>query len=285
MGAKDKKFHHFGNYGQLAGLHAFFCIFEKYFPVPGQPPPVSVRQKALLQQVIFWHSFPMVRYNHATVPYMKNLTAVLFFAILISVSGRVAAQAQASTSAYITPTLIMGFTGKVQDNIAQLSWTMESQTNCKWFVIERSGDTGGYDSISVVAGLNNGNSNDYNFFDPNMLKGNNYYRLREVDMDGVIRYSKVITLNKVDATTRMAVYPNPAFAVLNISVTSPAAQQVIIQVYNLSGMVLLSTQQQLNVGNNQQSVAIGGLKNGNYILKISSPTGANQYVQPFVKVM
>src|SRR5258708_8160541 len=180
---------------------------------------------------------------------------------------------------------MLGFTGKVQNNTAKLTWTMESQHNCKWFVLERSGDPGGYDSISVVAGLNNGNTNQYNFFDPNMLKGNNYYRLRQVDMDGGIHYSKVLTLDNADVTGKMAIYPNPAIAVLNFSVSSPAAQPVIVQVYNLSGMVLLTTRQQLNVGNNQQSVAIGGLKSGNYIPKISSLTGAGEDIQPFLKIM
>lgn len=214
---------------------------------------------------------------------MKTRTAALFFAIMISAFGSVSAQV--SASATVTPTLMMGFTGKIQNNTAQLSWTMESQTNCKWFVIERSGDNGGFDSVSVVIGLNNGNTNEYNFFDPNMLNGNNYYRLREVDMDGVIRYSKILTLNNVETSARMAIYPNPAIATLNFSVTSPAAQQVIVQVYNLSGVVLLTTQQMLNAGSNQQTVAINGLKSGNYILKVSSRTGASQYVQPFVKIM
>jgi hypothetical protein len=215
---------------------------------------------------------------------MQTRTAALFFAILISAFGRLAAQSvQANTS--ITPALLMGFTGKIQGSSAQLGWIMESQTNCKWFVIERSGATGGYDSINVVTGINNGNTNSYSFTDQHMLKGNNYYRLRQVDMDGVIRYSKVLTLDNVEADGKMAVYPNPAIAVLNFSVTSPAAQQVIVQVYNLSGIVLLTTQQQLTVGNNQQSVAITGLKSGNYILKVSSRTGSSQYIQPFVKIM
>jgi hypothetical protein len=214
---------------------------------------------------------------------VKISTAALFFAILISAFGR--ANAQVSASATVTPTLMMGFTGKIRNNTAQISWTMESQTNSKWFVIERSGDNGGFDSISVVMGLNNGNTNEYNFFDPSMLNGNNYYRLREVDMDGVIRYSKVLTLNNLEASAKMAIYPNPAIAMLNFTVSSPAAEQVIVQVYNLSGMVLLTTQQMLNAGSNQQSVAINGLKSGNYILKVSSRTGASQYVQPFVKIM
>lgn len=214
---------------------------------------------------------------------MQTRTGALFFAILIAAIGSVSAQV--STGTTVTPTLMMSFTGKVQNNTAHLNWTMESQTNCKWFVVERSGDTGGFDSISVVTAINNGNTNDYNFIDPNMLIGTNYYRLREVDMDGVIRYSKIVTLNNREISGKMAVYPNPAIETLNFTVTSPAAQQVIVQVYNLSGVVLMTTQQMLNVGSNQQAVALNGLKSGNYILKVSSRTGASQYVQPFVKIM
>ena len=215
---------------------------------------------------------------------MKTSIATLIFILLFSVAGRLDAQSVTANAA-VTPTLMMGFTGKVLSNSAQLSWTMENQTNSKWFVIERSGDTGGYDSISVVAGINNGNTNDYLFIDNNMLKGNNYYRLREVDMDGVIRYSKIVTLNNVEVAGKMAIYPNPVIAVLNYSITSPAAQQVIVQVYNLSGIVLQTSQQQLSAGSNQQSLAINGLKSGNYILKVSNRTGSSQYVQPFVKIM
>jgi len=214
---------------------------------------------------------------------MKKNTAALILALLITATGSLTAQMAASTSA--TPALLLAFTGKAQSSDALLAWTMEGQTNCKWFVIERSGDTGGYDSIGVVIGLNNGNANTYTFSDNHMLKGNNYYRLRQVDMDGVLRYSKIVNLSNIESNNKMAIYPNPAIAVLNYNVSSPAAQQVIVQVYSLSGIILMSTQQQLNAGSNQQSLAISGLKSGNYILKVSGRTGSSQYVQPFVKIM
>ncbi len=216
---------------------------------------------------------------------MNPRTLALFFAVLLSGLSRLTAQS-AVTSSTATPALILSFAGKTQDNNkARLDWSMENQTNCKWFVIERSGDTGGYDSIDVVTGINNGNHTEYSYTDLHMLKGNNYYRLRQVDMDGVVRYSKVVTLDIVAIAGKMAIYPNPAVALLNFSVSSPAAQQVTIQVYNLSGIVLLTSQQLLNAGNNQQSVAIAGLKSGNYFLKVSNRNGSSQYVQPFVKIM
>jgi hypothetical protein len=135
-------------------------------------------------------------------------------------------------------------------------------------------------------GINNGNETTYNFSDPSMLPGSNTYRLREVDMGDVQRYSKVITLmnNTQLVTAKMDIYPNPAIATINFTVTAPVAQPVLVQVYNLAGVMLTATQQELQAGNNLQTVAIGSLRAGNYILKVSSQTGSFQYVQPFVKI-
>lgn len=83
----------------------------------------------------------------------------------------------------------------------------------------------------------------------------------------------------------MELFPNPASAVVNYTVSSATADQVTVQVYNLAGVVLMTRQQQLTAGSNQQSLAISTLKSGNYFLKIVNREGSCQYVQPFVKVM
>jgi trimeric autotransporter adhesin len=211
-------------------------------------------------------------------------TLALIAALLVSGINKVSAQEVAETST--TPSLMLSFTGTSQTNTADLSWVMENETNCKWFVVERSGDDGGFDSISVVLGINNGNTTNYSFTDANMLQGCNIYRLREVDLTGAERYSKVIMLNNLQSSSaKMDVYPNPAVATINFSIASPAAQQILVQVYSLSGVMMSSTQQELSVGNNLQTIAVGNLRAGNYILKVSSTTGATQYVQPFVKII
>lgn len=201
------------------------------------------------------------------------------------------AAAQTTTSINNTPALIMSFDGKVTNNVADLTWVMENETNSKWFVIERAGSNGEYDSIGVVTGVNNNNLTTYTYSDNNMLNGLNYYRLRMVDVDGVVRYSKVVSLtNNVEETTaatapKMNIYPNPAAATINYTVSSTSSQQVIVQVYNITGVVLLSAAQQLNAGENVQTLAVSNLKAGNYFLKVTNVQGNTQYVQPFVKIM
>lgn len=223
------------------------------------------------------------------VTFSSTLRLTLSAIILFAVAGKQAnAQETQSTNAVVTPALLLSFDGQVENNCANLTWVMENETNCKWFVIERAGDKGGYDSISVVDGLNNNNQTTYTFEDENMVVGNNYYRLRQVDRDGIVRYSKVVTLYKnapATTTNNMGIYPNPATSTINYTVASNSSQQVIVQVFDISGAVLLTTQQQLYAGNNQQTVALSGLKNGNYFLRVTNREGSTQYVQPFVKIM
>jgi hypothetical protein len=214
----------------------------------------------------------------------------LAVAFLFAGLTRAAAQTtSSSTSVANTPALIMSFEGQVSNNAADLTWVMENETNSKWFVIERSGDDGEYDSVGVVVGLNNNNMTTYTYADNNMLNGNNYYRLRMVDMDNVVRYSKIVSLYEMQQTqtaaAKMTIFPNPAVATVNYTVSSTSNQQVLVQVYNLAGAVLMTTEQQLYAGNNVQTIAVSGLKAGNYFLKVTNVEGSCQYVQPFVKIM
>jgi len=211
-----------------------------------------------------------------------TFSALILATALVASSKTFAQEADATTT---TPSLMMSFTGSAQGNVADLNWVMENETNSRWFVVERAGTDGGFDSIAVVMGINNGNTTGYSFSDPNMLPGANTYRLREVDMTGVQRYSKVITLENAQVVTvKMAVYPNPAAATINYTVNSATAEPVLVQVYSMTGVAMLNTQQEVQAGSNVQTVAINNLHAGNYILKVTSQDGSFSFVEPFVKV-
>jgi hypothetical protein len=213
----------------------------------------------------------------------KFTFSALLLATALVVSNKTFAQEGEATTT--TPSLLMSFTGSAQGDIADLNWVTENETNSKWFVIERAGTDGGFDSIAVVLGINNGNTTTYSFSDPNMLPGTNSYRLREVDMSGDQRYSKVIMLQNAQvAAVKMAIYPNPAVATINYTVNSASVQPVLVQVYSMTGVAMLNTQQEVQAGSNVQTVAINNLHAGNYILKVSSQDGSFQFVQPFVKI-
>ncbi len=225
---------------------------------------------------------------YTAAPTKTFLSLALTAALFLSGLSRVSAQ-NTSSSSNSLPALILSFSGLTSQNDIVLSWTMENQTNNNYFVIERSGNGSSFDSIDVVMGLNNTHETDYSYTDMYALNGDNYYRLRQVDKDGNIKYSKVLSFissnTNTTAVTKMQVYPNPAGAVVNYTLNSAVSDQVTVQVYNLAGVVIMSRQQQLSAGPNQHSLAISTLKSGNYFLKIIDKEGHNQYVQSFVKLM
>jgi hypothetical protein len=92
-------------------------------------------------------------------------------------------------------------------------------------------------------------------------------------------------LNTGNTAGKMQVFPNPAGAVVNYTLSSPASDLVTVEVFDLAGVIVMSRQQQLSAGTNQQSLAISTLKRGNYFLKVINREGKNQYVQPFVKLL
>ncbi|HVU54879.1 MAG TPA: T9SS type A sorting domain-containing protein [Puia sp.] len=221
---------------------------------------------------------------------MKTLNTATFtkslLTTLIILAGLTKTSAQEQARVNTLPALLMSFSAANNNNAGELAWTMENQTSCKWFVIERSATANGFDSIGVVAGTNNTHSTDYTFSDNHMLSGNNYYRLRQVDMDGVSKYSKIVCVynaNIAVADKKIQLYPNPATATLNYTLNSPAAARATVMVYTMSGLLVINQQQELEGGVNQQSLAISNLKSGNYFLKVVSQNGT-QYDQSFVKL-
>jgi Secretion system C-terminal sorting domain len=209
------------------------------------------------------------------------LSVILFFAGLTQVAAQ---EAQSVTSnANATPALMLSFTGVVNETAGQLTWVTENETSAKWFVVERSETGNNFDSIGRVMCVNNGNMTTYNYEDNSLTGGSNYYRLREVDNDGIARYSKIISLNDANVATKMQVYPNPASAVVNFAVNSNTAGQMSVKIYNLAGVLVSAREQAVEAGISQQSVAISNLKTGSYIIRITGKSGM-QYTQMFSKI-
>jgi hypothetical protein len=217
--------------------------------------------------------------------------AILSIVIFLFVAGLASVNAQqvqsVNSNANVTPALMLSFTGAVNNggnNVdGQLTWVTENETSAKWFVVERSEKGNDFDSIGMVICENNANMTTYNYVDGRLMSGSNFYRLREVDNDGVVRYSKIISLDNTSTAPNMQVYPNPASAVVNFAVNSHAGDQVSVKIYNLAGVLVAARDQQVAAGLSQQSIAVSNLKTGSYILQVTGKKGT-QFTQLFSKI-
>ncbi|MFD2248628.1 T9SS type A sorting domain-containing protein [Pontibacter ruber] len=109
------------------------------------------------------------------------------------------------------PVELVSFKGIATKSGIDLKWRTASERDNKQFEIERSADGYGFEKIGIVAG--HGTSSvpiDYSFEDKNPLNGTNYYRLKQVDLDGKYEYSNVIVAESSrEASARLVVAPNP----------------------------------------------------------------------------
>jgi hypothetical protein len=185
------------------------------------------------------------------------------------------------------PVTYAEFSGRKEGNLNLLSWKTISESNNKGFEIERSADGKSFTSISHVrTKAENGNSAApiyYTYRDAKPLAGSNYYRLKQIDIDGRSTYSDIVLLKSSVIDFRISsIYPNPAKAEVKLMVTATKAERATIIITDLSGKVVSQKGVQLVVGENLQQVNINYLSTGTYLIKAVSVSGETG-VQKFIK--
>ncbi len=173
----------------------------------------------------------------------------------------------------ILPIKLAHFNGTNEGNqYSLLEWTTDIEVNNQYFDIERSLDGSHYTAIGRVAGAGNSvTPKEYQWRDSLPVKGVNYYRLKQVDLDGKSSYSNIVSVNiGAGPLTQVSVYPNPARDLVNIVVPQGVGIQEV-GIYNSIGTEM-KKYSGLSNGNNLQ-ISVGSLSNGLYTLKIITNKG------------
>jgi hypothetical protein len=157
------------------------------------------------------------------------------------------------------------FSIQKQKNTAVLSWRIVMEQNSKEYQVERSADGVIFNVIGTVASKNNPSGSDYTYVDAYPLSGNNYYRLKSIDIDGKFSYSNIDEITFNLNANNVIVYPNPAKNILTVQ-SNFKGEKLNISITDLAGRKILQTIKQ----NNQLiEIPITGLKTGFYLIKIN----------------
>jgi hypothetical protein len=178
------------------------------------------------------------------------------------------------------PVNLVSFTAQKLNGSVKLSWTTAGESNTKEFIVERSVNSGSWETIASLPANGNATATiDYSTVDAHPGKGNNFYRLKMVDQDGQFDYSAVRRVN-FDEKVSYTVYPNPATCVLNITMENTTGSRSSVQVLSVQGQVILNKQ---DPGNNQLiQFNISSLTSGIYFLKIVAADGS-VHMEKFAK--
>ena len=169
------------------------------------------------------------------------------------------------------PIELIGFTALSRENSILLTWQTASEQNNAGFYVERSADALRWADLGFVAGKGSTDEKQhYAFTDENPLSRLSYYRLRQVDLDGGATFSRVVSIHR-PAVGGLRIFPNPASAKTELSFDLPTSAAVHFEVYDLLGRLqLLSPEETLPAGANQQQLDFSQLPAGVYMLQLHS---------------
>ena len=115
------------------------------------------------------------------------------------------------------PIDLINFQVEAENDHALLFWQTASESANQGFEVQRSLDTKTWSSLTFIPGKGTSNSiNDYQFADYRPFYGLNYYRLKQIDFDGIYDYSKICSID-FGGKHLIQMYPNPVNEVVRFT--------------------------------------------------------------------
>ena len=185
------------------------------------------------------------------------------------------------TSSSSLPVSLTEFKAKAVGNRAILTWSTASEINNQGFEIEKSLDGTQFDKLGFAKG--NGNSNillSYIFSDENFNQ-TAFYRLKQVDFDGKIEYSRIVQLEKTKIGT-IKIYPNPITNNANFTIEFAVESKDVVDVIliDISGRVVFQNKYD-NTASTVINIPTQDLARGLYFVKVQN--GLNVNIKKVVK--
>lgn len=170
------------------------------------------------------------------------------------------------------PVELLAFAGKAVNKAIILNWATATEKNNDYFVIERSTDAKEFKPVGKLNGnINSSQLQNYTFTDATPVKGLQYYRLKQVDLDGAFEYSRVIavSLSGTVNAEQPVLYPNPTRNNATILVNSNIAETATLVLYDALGNTILKKEVMLNAGRTALPIETKHLAAGMYVVKVA----------------
>ncbi len=188
------------------------------------------------------------------------------------------------------PTLavqLLSFTGAKETGDVKLVWTAKNEANYTQYTLQRSTDGG--KTFITLDSLTSASLGSYIDLDTKPATGQNQYRLKQVDINGVISYSSVVTImysavsNNIGANI-VSVYPNPASGIINLAIktgaTANASASYKITITSSAGIIVKT----ITAAQPNWQGDVSGLIPGTYFVQVTNAkdntiTGSSTFIK------
>ena len=190
---------------------------------------------------------------------------------------------------FALPISLQSFAGQKEGTGNKLRWTTSNEQNNLGFEVQRSADGVNYSALGFVnsqaTGGNSSGALNYSYIDNSPVGIKQYYRLRQVDIDGGSKVSTIVLIkgNKPALLAISSMFPNPAISQINVLLNAAVREKVTLVVMDATGKSVIQKIVNVEAGSNTVPVDISRLKSGNYLVKLVCSTDCETMVSKFVK--
>ncbi len=207
----------------------------------------------------------------------NSLDGVLFnFALTGSGSNWIAPGAPLTGPCATLPVELSYFSVEKSGSKVGLVWKTASEHNNAGFEIERSvnGNTSWQKIASLKGAGNSSKEVTYSYSDLSPIRGNNFYRIKQTDFDGTVKYSYIRSV-KFDGNLKpIVIYPTVTANTITVSLSDNSLLNTHIFIIDNQGR----TVKKEILNQLKQDVDVNSLQNGMYFIKTK-----NGDVEKFIK--
>jgi len=153
----------------------------------------------------------------------------------------------------------------------KLEWTTIHELNNEGFEILHSIDGINWEIINFVKGsLHSDKTLNYNYTHKSPIEGQNYYQLKQIDLDGVVSFSDIETVRiETDFGRHFHISPNPVGIDRILNITRLGSEEVVyLSIINQTGKIVKSTV--LDFEGDLTIVNLKDLADGIYFVNLNS---------------
>lgn len=227
------------------------------------------------------HNLVVARFNGGSWISVKGATGTSLPGN--STSGTIVSQVESSFGPYTfglvptgaLPIKLTQFDATKAGSANAIHWKAECTSTQAVFVIERSTDGHNFQKIETITADQTRCLLPFDYQDKAPAAGNNFYRIKVVDVDGKAYYSRiVVVINRAKGFELVGVYPSLITSgQLKVNVTAASKDKTELYITNISGQVIRRMQTSLNAGENIIYIHVDGLASGTYQVSAMNSDG------------
>jgi len=182
------------------------------------------------------------------------------------------------------PVKMISYSGNLVNKKAELKWTVDENETGNYFEIQKSSNGREFSTVGMLFTTQKSGRENYNFTESATLTQAAYFRLKVVNKDNSITYTKTVYLKPegLAKSNELTLLQNPVQSALAFNYTTQAEGIATVNIYNSVGARVQTFRISVSKGINSVQQALStGMTPGMYILEVIN--GTEKQVSKFNK--